>query len=113
MIPGVEFPWAPDIAFFNGRYHLYYSLSTFGSQRSAIGLATNGTLDPSSPDYRWEDQGVVIESRPNQDSYNAIDPNVAFDENGQPWLVWGSYWEGIFLRRLDAHTGKPLATDPT
>jgi arabinan endo-1,5-alpha-L-arabinosidase len=114
IIPGVEFPWAPDIQFFNDRYHLYYALSSaFGGQRSAIALATNVTLDPSSPDYRWEDQGVVIESRPNQDPYNAIDPNVAFDEAGNPWLVWGSYWEGIFLRRLDAATGKPSTEDPT
>jgi hypothetical protein len=76
-----------------------------------IYLDPNGNCRDSD---RWvEDQGVVIESRPNQDPYNAIDPNVAFDEAGNPWLVWGSYWEGIFLRRLDAATGKPSTEDPT
>src|SRR4051794_29985285 len=40
--------WAPDIAFFNGAYHLYYSVSTFGNQVSAIGMATTPTLDTSS-----------------------------------------------------------------
>ncbi len=49
-VPGVTQVWAPDISFFSGRYHLYYSLSTFGSNVSAIGLATNSTLDPNSPE---------------------------------------------------------------
>ena len=105
-IPGVEAPWAPDLSFFNGRYHLYYSLSTFGSQRSAIGVATNATLDPADPRYRWEDQGKVLESWPTLTAHNAIDPAVAFDEQGQPWLSWGSWSGGIYLRRLDASTGK-------
>src|SRR5262249_35759932 len=45
-IPGARGAWAPDISFYNGKYHLYYAVSTFGSRNSAIGLATNDTLDP-------------------------------------------------------------------
>jgi hypothetical protein len=111
-VPGVEFPWAPDISYFNGRWHLYYSLSTFGSQRSVIGVATNATLDPRDARYRWDDQGAVVESRPGVSTFNAIDPNVALDAEGAPWLTWGSFWGGIMLRRLDAATGK-LATTGT
>lgn len=111
-VPGVEFPWAPDIAHFGGRYHLYYSLSTFGSQRSAIGLATNQTLDPGDPDYEWVDRGKVIASRPGDD-FNAIDPNVAYDEDGQPWMAWGSHWGGIRMRKLNAETGLPSEEDTT
>src|ERR1019366_6704821 len=40
-IPGARDAWAPDISYYKGKYHLYYALSTFGSQNSAIGLATN------------------------------------------------------------------------
>ena len=29
--------WAPDISYFGGQYHLYYSVSSFGSNRSLIG----------------------------------------------------------------------------
>lgn len=82
-VPGVEFPWAPDISFFNDRYRLYYSLSTFGSQQSVIGLATTPTLDPTHPDYAWTDHGKVVESHQGDD-YNAIDPNVAFDGDDRP-----------------------------
>lgn len=110
-VQGVTDLWAPDISFFNGKWHLYYSASTFGKNRSAIGLATNTTLNPDDPNYRWVDEGLVIESKQG-DSFNAIDPNVAFDENNAPWLAWGSFWSGLKLRKLDAKTGKPAADAP-
>jgi arabinan endo-1,5-alpha-L-arabinosidase len=96
--------WAPDISFFNNKWHLYYAVSSFGSQDSAIGLALNTTLDPKSPDYAWVDQGIVLRSRPG-DRWNAIDPNLVLDENGQPWLAWGSYWQGIWMQKIDPATG--------
>jgi arabinan endo-1,5-alpha-L-arabinosidase len=40
--------WAPDISYFNDQWHLYYAASNFGSQNSAIGLATNMTLNPTA-----------------------------------------------------------------
>jgi arabinan endo-1,5-alpha-L-arabinosidase len=105
-VPGVNAIWAPDISYFNGKYHLYYACSTFGSNRSLIGLATNKTLDSSSKDFRWVDRGMVIDSK-KSDNFNAIDPNVAFDETNRPWLCFGSFWSGIKLIRLDPDTGKP------
>ncbi len=110
-IPGVGDLWAPDISFFAGKWHLYYSASTFGSNRSLIGLVTNVTLDPESPAYAWSDEGEVIASRPGDD-WNAIDPNLAFDAAGQPWLAFGSYWSGIKLRKIDPASGKLAADDP-
>jgi arabinan endo-1,5-alpha-L-arabinosidase len=104
--------WAPDISFFNDQWHLYYAVSRFGSQDSAIGLATNTTLDLNSPDYQWVDQGEVLRSRPG-DQWNAIDPNLVLDENGEPWLAWGSFWQGIWMRKIDSSTGKFDANDST
>lgn len=111
-VPGLRGLWAPDVSYFNGKYHLYYSASTFGKNRSSIGLATNGTLDPASERYRWEDQGKVIGSYPSDD-WNAIDPNIVLDEQGQPWLSFGSFWGGIKLRRIDPATGKLSSQDQT
>ncbi len=54
--------WAPDVVFMNGQYYMYYAVSTFGSQISAIGLATSPTLNPSQSGYGWTDQGPVIQS---------------------------------------------------
>jgi arabinan endo-1,5-alpha-L-arabinosidase len=111
-VPGLRGLWAPDVSYFNGRYHLYYSASTFGSNRSAIGLVTNETLDASSGDYAWRDQGKVIASS-RTDDWNAIDPNIVIDEAGRPWLSFGSFWGGIKLRRIDPATGKLSAEDET
>lgn len=100
--------WAPDIAYVNGRYCLYYSVSSWGSQQSAIGLATNPTLDPSDPAYHWTDAGIVVQSV-NGNSFNTIDPCVTTDASGNPWLSFGSYWNGIYLIQLDPVTGLRIA----
>ena len=112
-IPGVKGGyWAPDISFYKGEYRLYYAVSTFGSNNSAIGLAINKTLDPDGPQYRWIDEGVVLRSRP-EDDFNAIDPNLATDDEGNQWLDFGSFWGGIKMRRIDPATGKLSAKDGT
>jgi arabinan endo-1,5-alpha-L-arabinosidase len=109
--PGTKELWAPDISFFNGKYHLYYAYSLFGVNLSGIALATNETLDPTSPKYRWQDEGLVLQSTASDD-FNAIDPNIVLDEKGQPWISFGSFWSGIKMRRIDLATGKPAAEDP-
>ncbi|HLL69731.1 MAG TPA: family 43 glycosylhydrolase [Micromonosporaceae bacterium] len=104
--------WAPDITFFDGEYHLYYAASSFGTNNSVIGLATNTTLDPNSPDYRWVDRGMVLRSS-TADDFNAIDPEVTFDRDGAAWLSFGSFWTGIKMRRLDPGTGFLSSADTT
>ena len=111
-VPGATIPWAPDISYFNGEYHLYYAVSTFGGQRSVIGLATNTTLDPTAPGYHWVDQGEVIASAPAQSNYNAIDPNITIAPNGSVWLAFGSQWSGVKLVAINPSTGKPLGSPP-
>ena len=93
--------WAPDISFHNGQYYLYYSVSAFGKNTSAIGVATNKTLDTTSKDFKWIDHGKVIQSVPGRDLWNAIDPNLIMDNSNQPWLVFGSFWNGIKLVQLN------------
>jgi arabinan endo-1,5-alpha-L-arabinosidase len=111
-VPGTRGIWAPEIASVRGRYRLYYSVSTFGSNHSVIGLATNKTLNPGSPDYRWVDEGRVIGST-REDDWNAIDPNLVVDADGGMWLAMGSFWGGIKMRRLDPETGKLSSQDTT
>jgi len=102
--------WAPDVFYLNGRYCLYYAVSTLGSQVSAIGLVTNPTLDPTNPSYQWTDQGPVIQSGIGS-AYNTIDPSVTFDAAGSPWMSFGSYWNGIYIVQLDPLTGLRIAAN--
>ena len=71
--------WAPDIHVWNGKAIMYYAVSTFGNQKSAIGLATASSIAQGN----WVDKGVVITSAPG-DNFNAIDPNFVVDKSGQP-----------------------------
>jgi arabinan endo-1,5-alpha-L-arabinosidase len=93
--------WAPDISYHNGLYYLFYSVSAFGKNTSCIGMATNPTLHPADPAFRWTDHGKVIASIPGRDMWNAIDPNVIWDEQDQPWLAFGSFWNGLKLVKLN------------
>ena len=113
-IPGVTNLWAPDISYFNDKYHLYYAGSTFGSNRSVIGLATNVTLDSTADEFKWVDEGLVIESH-RTDPYNCIDPNLVIDAEGTPWLSFRQLLDGhqagaARLRDRQARRGR--ADDP-
>jgi arabinan endo-1,5-alpha-L-arabinosidase len=108
--PGTRDLWAPDISFENGEYRLYYAWSLFGKNTSGIALATNKTLDRNNPDYKWVDRGMVLQSR-ESDDFNAIDPNFVMDAHHHAWLVFGSFWSGIKMRRLDDATGLVFTED--
>ncbi len=101
LIPGFRGGgyWAPDIQFVNGTYYLFYSYSAFGKNTSVIGVATNKTLNTGSSDFKWTDHGMVVQSVPDRDMWNAIDANLVMDQN-QGWLVFGSFWEGIKMVKL-------------
>jgi len=96
--------WAPGVYKIGEKYYLYYAVSSSGSQNSAIGMASNATLDFSDPEYGWVDKGIVLSSN-SQSGYNAIDPNVFVEEDGSAYLAFGSYWGGIFMYELDENTG--------
>lgn len=97
--------WAPDAIEHRGVCRLYYSVSTWGKNTSAIGLATCPVDDLKRPGAKWKDEGIVIRSGEN-DRHNAIDPQLAVDEKGRHWLVFGSFWSGIQLVELDPANGK-------
>jgi len=107
--------WAPDVIQWHGRWWMAYSCSTFGKNGSAIGLLSSRSLAANL----WKDEGCIVcshdwkvdgEGKSSGDNWNAIDPNFVIDDKDNPWLVWGSFWDGIQLARLD--TTMHLATKP-
>lgn len=101
--------WAPDVVTYNGKVWLYYSISTFGSNTSAIGLLSATSVAKGD----WSDKGKVISSKSGTNDYNAIDPNLTFDADGQPWLVFGSWFSGIKIVKIDKGTMKPTGSITT
>ncbi len=70
---------APDISNFGGLFHLYYAVSSFGSNKSCIGQETRTALDSGT----WAEKGnVVCSTWERDDDWNAIDPNVVVDDAG-------------------------------
>lgn len=116
-IPGFKgHIWAPDIIYHKGQYYLYYSVSAFGKNTSAIGVATNKTLDSASADFKWTDHGRVIQSYPGKTNWNAIDPNIVLDKKGTPYMSFGSFWDGLKLVQLTEdllQPAEPVASIPT
>jgi arabinan endo-1,5-alpha-L-arabinosidase len=97
---------APDVIHIGDRYYVYVAANIGAQPKAAINMISNKTLDPDSPDYKWEEGGVVASSDGVEDC-NAIDPGVFLDPNdGRLWLVYGSYFGYIRLVELDPKTGK-------
>jgi arabinan endo-1,5-alpha-L-arabinosidase len=91
-LPGRDDLWAPDVAKVGDLYYLYYSVSTFGSQTSAIGVATSPSMDVGT----WTDHGSVgITSKPGS-AYNAIDANLIAVNGGGYRFTWGSFWGDLY-----------------
>ena len=99
------FLWAPHLARYNGKYHLYYAIpSSFGVPAyAAIGHATKETLDPAVP---WADDNQPVIACYGKDTFNTIDPSFVIDRDGNPWMPFGSFSQtGIHLVPLDRETG--------
>lgn len=93
--------WAPDISRFNGKTNVFYSVSTFGSTKSAIGLAQATSMAAGD----WVDKGIVIQSAAGA-GINAIDPSFITSAGGAPYLVYGSWSNGIYVTALNSSTLK-------
>ncbi|KAI2722756.1 CAZyme family GH43 [Penicillium psychrosexuale] len=93
--------WAPDAQLVNGLYYVYYSVSTFGSQNSALGLATSATMDLGS----WTDHGATGIASSSAKAYNAIDGNL-FNAGGTYYMNFGSFWHDIYQAPMNSDATK-------
>jgi arabinan endo-1,5-alpha-L-arabinosidase len=94
--------WAPDVIQMKGYYYLYYSASTFGSSRSAIGVVRTVSLKNPS----WVDLGMVVSSSGASTDMNAIDPALFRDHDGRVYMSYGSFFGGLGLVEINPSTGK-------
>ena len=101
---------APDVIHVGDHYFMYVARNVGAQPRADINLIWSKSLDPASPDYKWEEGGVVASSDGVEDC-NAIDPGAFLDPNdGKLWLVYGSYFGYIRLAELDPKTGQQISS---
>jgi arabinan endo-1,5-alpha-L-arabinosidase len=76
-----------------------------GGHASSIRVKWSKTLDPSSPDYGWNDDHVVASSDGIEDC-DAIDPGFLLDPtDGRLWVTYGTYFGFIRIVELDPKSG--------
>ncbi|KAJ5337545.1 uncharacterized protein N7506_005567 [Penicillium brevicompactum] len=100
-LPGRDDLWAPDAQLVNDLYYVYYTVSTFGSQDSAIGVASSPTMEPGS----WTDHGSTGIRSSSSKSYNAIDANL-FNDGGSYYMTFGSFWHDIYQAPMNSAATK-------
>ena len=94
---GINSTWAPEIIKYGNKYYMYYALTTaFGKGKSCIGrVSSDKVLGP------YSNEEVLIYSHDLWwEEPNAIDPELFYDENGKLWMVYGSYFAGIYIIEL-------------
>lgn len=92
--------WAPDIMKVGKEYRLYCSNSSFGVQQSVIFLAV-----ADHPEGPFIPRGTVLKTN-DTSPVNGIDANlVVEEETGTPYMVYGSFWGGCHILKLDMETG--------
>lgn len=99
----------PDIIHVGDRYFMYISSNTPpGQPHSQIRMISTKSLDPESPDYGWEDGGIVNRTD-GVEFCNGIDPGLLLDPTtGKMWMCFGSYFGYIRVVEMDPKTGKRI-----
>jgi arabinan endo-1,5-alpha-L-arabinosidase len=94
---------APDVIHIGDRYFMYIS---------GVTMIWNKTLDPDSPDFKWEEGGSIAGYESKEDFVNPIDPGAFLDpKTGRLWMTYGSYVGFTRVVELDPKTGKRLHPD--
>ncbi|KAI8941964.1 hypothetical protein NX059_000074 [Plenodomus lindquistii] len=89
-LAGKDDLWAPDVTKVGDLYYLYYTVSSFGVQNSAIGVATSKDL------VSWTDLGATGIASSAGKNYNAIDGALYWD--GSKFVMsFGSFWNDLFV----------------
>ncbi|KAI9737807.1 MAG: hypothetical protein M1834_009176 [Cirrosporium novae-zelandiae] len=94
--------WAPDVHKVGSKYIMYYSVSTSGSQTSAIGYATSSTMEYGS----WTDHGSTGIASTSSKNYNAIDAALIETSDGDYYMNFGSFWGDIYQVAMNSGATK-------
>lgn len=92
--------WAPDVSYHNGKYYMYISFTTamYTSTSVIARVEADNVLGP------YSNEKILIESITSQESDkvrpNCIDPELFEDKDGRLWMVYGSFFGGVYIKEL-------------
>ncbi len=103
---------APDVIKIGDRYYMSYARGgggMSGGHASNVYVMWTKSLDPASPDFKFNDETLVASTDGVEDC-DAIDPAFLLDPaTGRLWLSYGTYFGYIRIVELDPKTGKRVA----
>ena len=100
---------APDVIKIGDKIFMTYAVGgggMSGGHASNVKTMWTKTLDPTSPDFKFNDDSVVAGSNGVEDA-DAIDPSFLY-QGGHLWLSYGTYFGFIRVLELDPKTAKRL-----
>lgn len=96
--------WAPDAAFKDGTYYLYFPVK---DKQGVFRIGVAKSAKPTGP--------FKAEPEPMENSYS-IDPTVFKDDDGSHYMYFGGIWGGQLQRwrsgSYDSTTAEPAAGEP-
>jgi arabinan endo-1,5-alpha-L-arabinosidase len=100
---------APDVIKIGDRFFMSYAVGgggMSGGHASNVKTMWTKTLDPKSPDFKFNDDSVVATTNGVEDA-DAIDPSFLY-AGGHLWLSYGTYFGYIRVVELDPKTAKRI-----
>ena len=90
--------WAPDVNYHDGKYYMYISYTTAMYTNTSVisRVEADNVLGP------YSNEVILIESvtSTQADKPNCIDPELFEDKDGGLWMVYGSFFGGIYMKEL-------------
>jgi len=100
---------APRISRINNQLYLLYTVHDSDSLGTATGLATNMSLRPSDPNYKWVDRGIIYQAPGGQELPGISSASLFVDDSGVNWITAGVDDHLINIARIDEFEDKSIA----
>ena len=95
---GKVYFWAPELVERDGKFRLYSCSSKFGKTQSVIALFES---DEIVGPYEFRGEVLKTYAREDKLSPNALDANIIRSKAGNDYLIYGSFFAGIFAVKLN------------
>ena len=94
--------WAPDVEYYNGKYYMYvaFTQQMYTSKSVISRVESDNVLGP------YGNETILLESistaaeASGGNKPNCIDSELFYDKEGKLWMVYGSFFGGIYIKEL-------------